>query len=219
MADAGRVIAGSARGMRLRAPKSDARPLADRVKQTLFAILEPQLRGHAFLDLFAGSGAGGIEALSRGAERAVFVDREREAVATIEANLRAAHFGEPQARVVRADALAWLADSGARSGPFAVILLDPPYDQPDLLRNALAAIAGAGPDGILAADGVAVAKHFWRDPPVPPGSGPPVRLGSGPAAHGGLLASVRERRFGETALTFHRWRHDADAGQPREEAG
>ncbi|MEZ0240027.1 MAG: 16S rRNA (guanine(966)-N(2))-methyltransferase RsmD [Chloroflexota bacterium] len=202
MADAGRVIAGSARGVRLRAPKSDARPLADRVKQTLFAILEPELRGRPFLDLFAGSGAGGIEALSRGADRAVFVDREREAVATIEANLRAAHFGEAQARVARADALAWLADAGARSGPFAVILIDPPYDQPELLRAALAAISVAGPDGILAGHGVAVAKHFWRDPP----------------ASSGLLASVRERRFGETALTFHRWRHEADAGQPREEA-
>ena len=197
MADAGRVIAGSARGVRLKAPKSDARPMADRVKQTLFAILEPQLRGQAFLDLFAGSGAGGIEALSRGAARVVLVDREREAVATIEANLRAAHFAAPQARIARADALAWLADAGARSGPFGAILLDPPYDQPELLRAALAAIAAAGPDGILAAGGVAVAKHFWRDPPVP--------LDARPSATGWLLASVRERRFGETALTFHRW--------------
>ncbi|HYN69605.1 MAG TPA: RsmD family RNA methyltransferase [Candidatus Eisenbacteria bacterium] len=203
LADAGRVIAGSARGVRLRAPKSDARPLADRVKQTLFAILEPQLRGRAFLDLFAGSGAGGIEALSRGADRAVFVEREREAVAAIDANLRAAHFGEPQARVARADALGWLADAGARSGPFAVVLIDPPYDQPELLRSSLAAIEAAGPDGILATDGVAVAKHFWRDPP----------------ASGGLLASVRERRFGETALTFHRWLAEADARQTGEEAG
>jgi len=186
--------------------------MADRVKQTLFAILEPELRGRAFLDLFAGSGAGGIEALSRGADRAVLVDREREAVATIEANLRAAHFGEPQARIARADALAWLADAGTRSGPFAVILLDPPYDQPELLRAALAAIAAAGPDGILAADGVAVAKHFWRDAPEPPPDAPgPVESRPGepvnarPPATKGLLASVRERRFGETALTFHRW--------------
>ena len=212
MADAGRVIAGSARGVRLKAPKSDARPMADRVKQTLFAILEPELRGRAFLDLFAGSGAGGIEALSRGADRAVLVDREREAVATIEANLRAARFEEPRARIARADALAWLADAGARSGPFAVILLDPPYDQPELLRAALAAIAAAGPDGILAADGVAVAKHFWRDAPEPardaPGPAkhqPAAPVNVRPAAPGGLLASVRERRFGETALTFHRW--------------
>ena len=64
---AGRVIAGSAAGRRLSAPGPGTRPLADRVKQTLFAILEPELRGRAFLDLFAGSGAGGIEALSRGA--------------------------------------------------------------------------------------------------------------------------------------------------------
>jgi 16S rRNA (guanine(966)-N(2))-methyltransferase RsmD len=205
VADAGRVIAGSARGVRLKAPRSDARPMGDRVKQTLFAILEPELRGRAFLDLFAGSGAGGIEALSRGAERAVLVDREREAVATIEANLRAAHFGEPRARIARADALAWLADAGTRSGPFAVILLDPPYDQPELLRAALATIAAAGPDGILAANGVAVTKHFWRDSPASSQPSPAAAVNTRSPATGRLLASVRERRFGETALTFHRW--------------
>ncbi|MFL5678988.1 MAG: RsmD family RNA methyltransferase, partial [Chloroflexota bacterium] len=71
MAEAGRVIAGTARGIRLVAPGEGTRPLADRVKETLFAILEPELRGARFLDLFAGSGAAGIEALSRGADAAV----------------------------------------------------------------------------------------------------------------------------------------------------
>ena len=83
MSDAGRVIAGSARGIRLVAPGEGTRPLADRVKQTLFAILEPDLAGAAVLDLFAGSGAAGIEALSRGAARVVFVERDRAAVAAI----------------------------------------------------------------------------------------------------------------------------------------
>ena len=71
------MIAGTARSIRLDAPGPGTRPLGDRVKQTLFAILEPDLRGAAFLDLFAGSGAAGIEALSRGAARATFVERDR----------------------------------------------------------------------------------------------------------------------------------------------
>ena len=73
MPDAGRVIAGTARGRRLTAPGEGTRPLGDRVKQTLFAILGPDLPGATFLDLCAGSGAAGIEALSRGAARATFV--------------------------------------------------------------------------------------------------------------------------------------------------
>jgi hypothetical protein len=77
VADAGRVIAGSAKGIRLAAPGPGTRPLSDRVKQTLFAILEPDLDGAAVLDLFAGSGAGGIEALSRGAASATFVEHDR----------------------------------------------------------------------------------------------------------------------------------------------
>ena len=80
MADAGRVIAGSARGVRLAAPGAGTRPLADRVKQTLFGILEPELEAAAVLDLFAGSGAGGIEALSRGAGLGP-VDVHRQATA------------------------------------------------------------------------------------------------------------------------------------------
>jgi 16S rRNA (guanine(966)-N(2))-methyltransferase RsmD len=87
VADAGRVIGGTARSIRLEAPGAGTRPLADRVKQTLFAILEPELRGARFLDLFAGSGAGGIEALSRGASHATFVERDAGAVKSIKANL------------------------------------------------------------------------------------------------------------------------------------
>src|SRR5689334_22436243 len=88
MADAGRVIAGSARGVRLAAPGPGTRPLTDRVKQTLFGILEPELEDAAVLDLFAGSGAGGIEALSRGAASAVFVDKDGSAARAIAENLR-----------------------------------------------------------------------------------------------------------------------------------
>jgi 16S rRNA (guanine966-N2)-methyltransferase len=187
---AGRVIAGTARGAKLVAPASGVRPLGDRVKQALFAILEPELKGAAFLDLFAGSGAAGIEALSRGAVRATFVERNAVALAAIERNLAVTHLGGPGAEVVRGEAVGWLQRSGASSGPFGVIVADPPYDAPALLANMLTTISAAGPDGILTAGGVVVSKHFWR-------TGPPGSIG--------LLASVRERRFGETGLTFHRW--------------
>lgn len=185
MADAGRVIAGSARGIRLQAPGEGTRPFGDRVKQTLFAILEPALPGARVLDLFAGSGAAGIEALSRGATSATFVERDAGAVRVIEANLARTRL-TGDARVVRADALAWLARETPPAEPWDVVLLDPPYAEPELLERALAVL---GAPGVVAPAGRVVAKHFWKQAP--------------PAAVG-LLASDRERRFGETALTFYR---------------
>jgi 16S rRNA (guanine966-N2)-methyltransferase len=184
--DAGRVIAGTARSIRLQAPGEGTRPLGDRVKQTLFAILDPDLRGAHFLDLFAGSGAGGIEALSRGAVHATFVERDPGAVRSITATLQATDLTD-RATVTRADVLAWLHDSArARAGqpPVDIVLLDPPYDDTAALAAALEALAP-----LLAPTARVVAKHFWRD-------APPARVG--------LLASERERRFGETALTFYR---------------
>src|SRR3954471_1462995 len=107
--DGGRVIAGTARGIRLAAPGPGTRPLGDRVKQTLFAILEPDLPGANVLDLFAGSGAAGLEALSRGAAHATFVERDGATAAVIAANLARTHLAGVRARVVRAEVLAWLA--------------------------------------------------------------------------------------------------------------
>ncbi|MEX1170522.1 MAG: 16S rRNA (guanine(966)-N(2))-methyltransferase RsmD [Chloroflexota bacterium] len=182
MADAGRVIAGTARGIRLEAPGEGTRPFGDRVKQTLFAVLDPDLPGARVLDLFAGSGAAGIEALSRGARHATFVERDRDAVRVIAANLARTHIAV-RASVVRADALDWLRHAGPAE-PFAIAIVDPPYAHPDLLEAVLEAL---GPH--LAPDARVVAKHFWRDQP-------PAQVG--------LLASERERRFGETALTFYR---------------
>jgi 16S rRNA (guanine966-N2)-methyltransferase len=199
MADAGRVIAGSARGIRLAAPGAATRPLGDRVKQTLFAILEPALPGARVLDLFAGSGAGGIEALSRGAAMAVFVERDAGAVRVIEANIGRARLAGG-ASVVRADVMSYLTGPGREAGPFDVVLLDPPYAEPDLLVRALERL-GDPPAGLLAPGARVVAKHFWRP---------------GPPAHAGLLASERERRFGETALTFYR---AASPAPPEVEAG
>jgi 16S rRNA (guanine966-N2)-methyltransferase len=189
MAEAGRVIAGTARGIRLVAPGEGTRPLADRVKQTLFAILEPDLAGAAVLDLFAGSGAGGIEALSRGGARAVFVERDRAAAAAIAENLARTGFSN-RGSVVRADVAAYLAGRAASDGPFDVVLVDPPYAQTDVLAGTLACLATPPAAGaLLTSHAWVVTKHFWRNPP------PPAE---------GLLASVRTRRFGETVLTFYR---------------
>ena len=189
---AGRVIAGTARGRQLVAPGAATRPLGDRLKQALFAILEPEIRGRAFLDLFAGSGAAGIEALSRRAARAVFVERDGAAIRSIEANLETTDVAG-RAVVVRSDAATWLARDGSGFGPFAAVLLDPPYDHPELILAALEVLAAAGPGGILAGDGVVVAKHLGKTTVAP---------------EVGLLRSVRERRFGETTLTFLRWAED-----------
>jgi 16S rRNA (guanine966-N2)-methyltransferase len=189
VADAGRVIAGVARGIRLEAPGDATRPLGDRVKQTLFAILDPDLAGARVLDLFAGSGAAGIEALSRGAAHATFVERDRTAAAVIATNLGRTHLAGERARIVRAEALSWLAGPGAvDAGPFDVVVLDPPYAETELLAAALAAL-----ESHLAPGARVVAKHFWRNQP-------PAQVG--------LLASERERRFGETTLTFYQRQED-----------
>ena len=93
--DGGRVIAGTARGIRLAAPGPGTRPFGDRVKQTLFAILDPDMPGANVLDLFAGSGAAGIEALSRGAAHATFVEKDKGAAAVIATNLGRTHLAGP----------------------------------------------------------------------------------------------------------------------------
>lgn len=182
------MIAGTARSIRLEAPGEGTRPLGDRVKQTLFAILDSDLREATFLDLFAGSGAAGIEALSRGAAHATFVERDAGAIRVIRANLQRTDLAD-RATVTRGEVLAWLRDPArAHEAPRGVVLLDPPYDDPAALSAALEAL---GP--LLAPTARVVAKHFWR-------SAPPARVG--------LLASDRERRFGETALTFYRRMED-----------
>lgn len=188
MPDAGRVIAGLARGRRLAAPGPGTRPLGDRVKQTLFAVLEPRLGGAAVLDMCAGSGAAGIEALSRGADLVVFVERDAGACRVIAENLRRVGLAGERATVVRADALRWLRDGrpgGSRR--FDIVIVDPPYAETELLVRILEEL-GRGDSSVVASDAVVVAKHFWRDRPP---------------ATAGLLASRGQRRFGETALTFY----------------
>ena len=202
MADAGRVIAGSARGARLAAPGPGTRPFGDRAKQVLFAILEPDVAGAAVLDCCAGSGAGGIEALSRGASRAVFVDHDAAACRTTAANLARTGLAS-RAVVVRADTGAYLAGRAAADGPFDIVIVDPPYAEADLRRRVLEALGAPGSP--LGPDARVVVSGPWRDRP-------PATLG--------LLRSKRERRVGETLLTFYRRvTAYAPAGQEPDQAG
>ncbi|MEX2252905.1 MAG: 16S rRNA (guanine(966)-N(2))-methyltransferase RsmD [Thermoleophilaceae bacterium] len=176
-----RIVAGESKGRRLRAPAGRAtRPTADRVREALFSILGP-VEGLRVLDLFAGSGALGIEALSRGADTAVFVDSDRRAVRAVRGNLDAAGM-DGRADVVRADALRYLSRARAAGCSFGLILLDPPYDAARRLAEPLAQRL---PD-LLSDDARIVTESDKRDP---------------------LLLELPlelERTYGDTRIAVHR---------------
>jgi 16S rRNA (guanine(966)-N(2))-methyltransferase RsmD len=122
-----RVIAGEARGRKLLAPEGlGTRPTADRARETLFNILQAEIPGAAVLDLFAGSGAAGVEALSRGARRAAFVDNSAAACAVIRKNLENTRLVR-RAEVFAKDAFGAIKALAARGETFDVIIADPPY--------------------------------------------------------------------------------------------
>ncbi|HEX7172409.1 MAG TPA: 16S rRNA (guanine(966)-N(2))-methyltransferase RsmD [Candidatus Limnocylindria bacterium] len=173
-----RVIAGSARGVPLRAPRDRAtRPITDRVKETLFAILGELVPDARVLDLYAGSGAVGIEALSRGAASADLVERHRAAVDVIHANLAATHLAD-RARAHEGDVEAYLRDTA--DGPWDLVVLDPPYEVRAIVAPLRAVVPHLAPGAVVAV------KHFWRTE-VPDVDG---------------VVVFRQRRFGETMLTF-----------------
>jgi 16S rRNA (guanine966-N2)-methyltransferase len=154
-----RVTGGKYRGRRLRAPKGDAtRPTSDRVRESLFAWL-PDLSGTAVLDLYAGTGALGIEALSRGAARAVFVERGRPALAALAANLADLELGTAT-RVLRTDVRAALGRLARESGRYDAIFMDPPYGA----KDAIDALRAIGRDGLLAPEGMLVFETSRRHP-------------------------------------------------------
>ena len=147
-----RVITGKARGIQLKTPEGMlTRPTADRVKEALFSIINFDIPGSKVLDLFGGTGQLGIEALSRGAERAIFVDEREEACKIIRENLRRTRF-EELGKVVRSDYLQYLRRCGDK---FDIILLDPPYAEV-FLENALKCITEID---ILQSGGIIVAER------------------------------------------------------------
>jgi 16S rRNA (guanine966-N2)-methyltransferase len=121
------VIAGSAKGRRLVRVPAGVRPVSERAREGLFSSLSARVEGTRVLDLYAGTGALGIEALSRGAEEAVFVDRSTSSVAAIRANLERTGFRE-SGRVIRADVGRYLERSGTADPGFDLVFLDPPYE-------------------------------------------------------------------------------------------
>ena len=128
-----RVITGSAKGKRLKTPEGmHTRPTSERVKEALFSAIQFEISNARFLDLFAGSGQMGIEALSRGAVRAVFVDSDRKAYSLVQENVRSAGF-ESKASVVLSDYMGYLNRCREQ---FDIIFLDPPYAE-DFLENSL----------------------------------------------------------------------------------
>ena len=132
-----RVISGTARGRRLKElPGMDTRPTTDKVKESLFNIIQFDIEGRKALDLFGGTGQLGIEALSRGAARCTFVDTNRQAADIIRENVAAVGFGD-RAAIQQGDAMAFL--SGCRE-KYDLIFLDPPY-QTQLLENCVQAVA------------------------------------------------------------------------------
>jgi 16S rRNA (guanine(966)-N(2))-methyltransferase RsmD len=176
-----RVIAGTAKGRRLVGPSSSGtRPLSDRAREALFNILGGSVAGARFLDLFAGTGAVGVEALSRGAAGATFVENDRRALEDIAENLERTGF---EGDVVRGDALAWVARPG---GTYDLVFSGPPQWS-GLWSEALVAIDAAD---LLAPDGTVITQLD-----------PSEDEGDPPLAH---LRRTDQRDYGRVRLLFHR---------------
>lgn len=176
-----RITGGTGRGRRLKVPAGQrVRPTSDKVKQALFNIIGGRIEDATFLDLFAGAGGIGIEALSRGARKVAFVDDSRESLKIIRSNVEQAGFAD-RARFVFSRVESFLRKS---SGPYDIIFLDPPYATE--LAPLLDLIANSG---LVGPGGDVVAEHFKKQPSPP---------------HAGMLTLRREARYGDTILAFYR---------------
>ena len=180
-----RIIAGAYKGRRLATPRGETtRPTADQVRIALLDTLMPWLPEARVLDLFAGAGGVGLEALSRGAAHATFVERDVRAVQALRANVTTLGV-ERAARVFHGDVLRTLGTLRRAGESFDVVFLDPPYDG----DHVTATLDALGDAGLLTGGAVVVAQHLTK---------------RSPARAAGLLSAFRTRRFGETTLTFFR---------------
>ena len=187
-----RIIAGRYKGRRLASPRwPGLRPTSDKLRGTLFNILAPRLDGARVLDGFAGTGALGIEALSRGAAHVTFVDRDRRAMALVAENLGRCGITDGYAMIRGGvEAIA----GAVAPGPFDLILLDPPYDEADV-RAPIEAVARTLADG-----GLLVLEHARRRPA---------------AGSAGGLVCTRDVMSGDSALAFYT---RGDTGSESDEA-
>jgi len=181
-----RVVGGTAGGIPLQVPRSDLRPTMDMVKAAIFNSLAESIPDARVLDLFAGTGALGIEALSRGAASCVFVESDRRACESIRKNLEKTRLKGGE--VVPVDVMRWL-DRAAPPGTFDLILADPPYLRKKGDRDFTGELfASAGLLRALAPGGMLVLEHL-PDSPLPPG---------------GAWECTRDKRYGATAVAFLR---------------
>ena len=177
-----RIIAGSRKGVPLLAPKGmNTRPTLDRVKESVFGILQFELEGKTVLDLFAGSGGLGLEALSRGAKFAVFNDKDRESVSVVRKNIEKLRFEQVSA-VYSLDCSALLKRMAQDGQRFDIVFLDPPYEA-GLLEKAMDELSALG---LLNRGFIVAAEHSPKKPPaLMPGF------------------SLRDsRRYGDVAVSF-----------------
>jgi 16S rRNA (guanine966-N2)-methyltransferase len=176
-----RVIAGRLKGQKLRAPRGvQTRPTSERVREALFSMLG-EMTGLEALDLFAGTGALGIEALSRGAQRVVFAEPNPPALGALERNLASLGLGEPQAEIRRSDASQTMRTARERHETYDLIFIDPPYSQ---ARDWSSELSGALEPLLRGAARVIVESD--RRNPLEPG-----------------LPLERERRYGDTLIKIH----------------
>jgi 16S rRNA (guanine966-N2)-methyltransferase len=184
-----RIIAGKYRGRKLKSPPSiQTRPTSDRLRETLFNILAPRIEGTRFLDLCAGTGAVGIEALSRGATRVIFVDRSRRMSALVAANVESLGVTGAKTEIVAAEALEFLRRHVKHQAePFDIIFFDPPYAED---YEAILGFIGEHVAEFLQTEGVVIVEHHKKKPLI-----------DGPS-----LKRYRELKQGDSVLSFFRVR-------------
>ena len=181
-----RIVAGKYKGRLLRTLRGqDVRPTSDRLRETLFNVLAPRIDETRFLDLCAGSGAVGIEALSRGSAHITLVERSRPACSVIRGNLESLGIGRNEADVVCGDAVQALKRLAQVGSQFDIVFFDPPYAS-GIYNTVLVLIAT---EKLLAEDGIIVVEHRAKTPPV----------SELPA-----IEAYRQIKQGESALTFMR---------------
>ncbi|MGL5695053.1 MAG: 16S rRNA (guanine(966)-N(2))-methyltransferase RsmD [Peptostreptococcaceae bacterium] len=180
-----RVISGKARGLKLDTPKNqDVRPTTDRVKESLFNMINPYIRESNILDLFAGTGSLGIECLSRGAKKCVFIDKSKDSIKIVNSNVKKARV-ENESTVLNVDFKEAVKRLSAKNEKFDVIFMDPPYYE-NMFIECLKSIDELN---LLVQDGIIVVEHDTKekfDDSI------------------GNLYKSREKKYGNTTITFYK---------------
>lgn len=178
-----RISSGSSKGRKLHAPPGlDVRPTSDKVKQALFNILSDRVEGASFLDLYAGVGSVGIEALSRGAAEVTFIEKSKRHIDYLKKNLSLGSF-EGRHKIFCSEAVSFLRKKG-RARPFDFVFVDPPYQGEEIEKT----LPLLGEGDMITADGLVIIQHFHKK--VLP-------------EQVGLLRFLRKYKYGETILSLY----------------